>query len=635
MKFIKTLFIILIVLVVLIVVAGAVFIKTVDVNKYKGQITQQMSNALQKPVTIDRIDFNPSLSGVRLEIVDMNIEGLARVNSTYLMVDLMKYITTKTVVVPKVIIKSPQIRFDTADAPIGGGASVTGGSKIELSDQKSSKGLLSSDPLASDGASSSDGQTAYSSQKSTGQIPDFNIETIRIENGSLEYIDSKAAKPMQVSVRNLDVEIKNLSLNKAFPYKLSCALFSADKDTIELSGNAMYNAQSGEVNIADLVINVFPGRMSMDEIVKSVPDLAQAGLKEISDGTIQLNLKDVLLTAAGMPKRVSIDGQLDDLKLVLDALKGPVVLDAKFIVEDSQIQISQADISVANGKIQTKGAIQDYLADMKYQFDSQIEGIDLPELVDQEALPVRMEGKAQGNISIAGNGIDPNVALANLSGGGQVNVVDGRLMDINLLKVVLNNISFFPNFAAKLSENLSDKYKSRLEDTNTVLNDVTLAFKLGGGRVEIEKVQLEADGFVYSAQGNMDFEQNLVLNSAFKFSKDLSDTMLKTEAETKNLMDQNGQINFPFRKYQGKAEKYKPIPDATGLLKQGIQNQIQRGKGELLNLLKKELDIKEEPAKVPENGAEEGSAPAEAEAKEPSTEEVLIESVVDSLPFFK
>ncbi len=603
MKFIKVLLIIILVLIVLMGVGAFIFIKTFDANQYKDKITQEMTKALNRPVNMDRIDLKMSAaSGVSLEVVNLDIKDMLEVESTYLAVDLMQYAKNRKIVIPKAIVKSPKITFVQA----GTGAS----------------GAAGSGSTSASGASTSGVQ----------EIPEVSIETIRIENGTLHYRDITQAKPVDIKIQQLDVEIKDVALDKPFPYKVALAVFSDQQQTVKLDGLATYLSKSGEIRVQDLKVDVLLGKMSLAQILQAAPDLAGSGLQSIDGGTLILNLKELLLKSDGQLGDVSADGQLKDLKLRVEQLPGPVAMDADFQMTGTDVRIGQAVVKLADGEVKLSGNLTDVMQSMGYDLKLTINQVDVTKLMDQSELPVKIAGSAQGQFDVTGQGIDEAAIRSNLSGAGQFRIADGRIKDKNLLGIVVNQLAWFPDFSNRFKSNLSPKYQERIKADDTVLNDVSADVQIAAGQIQLKNVQLDADGFVYSASGRMDFDQNLNLKSSFSFDQELSDTMLKMQGELSALLDNSRRVNFPFKDYQGKADKYVPRPDTKELFKQGVAN---RGKAELKKVLFKALDMEEQSAPKVEGTLNTGVESNLSEPKEVSTEEVLIDNVLDAIPLFK
>jgi hypothetical protein len=72
--------------------------------------------------------------------------------------------------------------------------------------------------------------------------------------------------------------------------------------------------------------------------------------------------------------------------------------------------------------------------------------------------------------------------MKSIVGDGSFDVKDGKLKDLNVLKAVLDKISFIPNFSSSIVANLSESYQAKLNSPDTAINKVSGTFTLTGGK---------------------------------------------------------------------------------------------------------------------------------------------------------
>jgi hypothetical protein len=218
-------------------------------------------------------------------------------------------------------------------------------------------------------------------------------------------------------------------------------------------------------------------------------------------------------------------------------------------------------------------------------------------------------------------------------------VRNGRIKDINLLKAALNKISFIPNLASEVESKLPQRYKEKLKAKDTVLEKVNIDTMVSEGIMFIKKAEVIADGFSLLANGQVDFKQDLALNADLYVPPDLSESMVAASQELKYFLDNSKRIHIPLRSYRGPLSRFKTYPDVEDLGKEVLRN---RGKQELKRVLFKALDIDEETSEgaAADGGSSQQGAVSEdlealPEKSQPSSEDQLIDNILDMIPVFK
>jgi hypothetical protein len=257
-----------------------------------------------------------------------------------------------------------------------------------------------------------------------------------------------------------------------------------------------------------------------------------------------------------------------------------------------------------------------------------IHDLQIKDLTAHVAMPVQIVGRINGQWTGQGEGFTESQIASNFIGQGKIDLKDGRILDVNILKTVLNKLSFIPDVVAKIEQNLPEKYKEKLEQKDTVLEDVTIDASIRDGALQITRAEMNVDGFMASARGKVDFHQNLELWADLYIAADLSASMIAAAQELSYFLDDRNQIHIPFKPYSGALKDFYMYPDIEGIGMEIIKN---RGREELRNVLKKALGAEDEPSAQPTQTGE----PPVPEQKEVSPEEAVIEKILDIIPIFQ
>jgi len=638
MRVIKIIITLILVITVLLFVGMFVFLKAVDLNRFKAQITEQISKSIDRDVSMRHVSFNFSINqGVTLHISglsvmdlpDFSTDPMLYIDSSHLDVDILPFILRRQILASK-------IEFDSL--------------KVNLI--RNDKGAINFQELAQKGKDdpSDAGKAALFPSKDVFEdgtkkkLKDFNfkemlIRSIRITDGTFIFTDRMTKPSMTIPVKKIEFQISNLSFDTPFPFQFKASLFS-DRQNIGLNGLAQINAQDRQIRIDDLKIQTDLSSLSLDRIYDGMPSLKEAGLKGGIKGKLGIDVHQMILSEGGLLV-LSSDGRMTDVKAQFESSPIPIEnLDMRFSMTESDVEIKEIKMPLASGEMRISGRLIEYLAEQKFLADLKLINAQLNELAVQMGLPVKLEGQCHAEYKLNGLGIDKKALESSLAGEGTLEVKNGRIVDLNILKLVLSKISFIPNLADQIETNLPEKYKEKLKAKDTILEKVEIDTKIHEGIVFINRAEVNADGFLVLASGKLDFDQNLSLAADFYIPSDLSASMVAVSEELKYFLDERQRIHIPLRSYNGKLAHFRMYPDVEDLGKEIIRN---RGKEELKKVIFKALDLDDvEAGEAPPEGGEvaPGQSPGNSEEKVPqereaSPEEVIIEQIFDMIPIFE
>src|SRR3989338_5448042 len=268
-------------------------------------------------------------------------------------------------------------------------------------------------------------------------------------------------------------------------------------------------------------------------------------------------------------------------------------------------------------------------------FDLKVDGARLGELIPRASMPVLsdtgnplgVEGGIYAVFDAEGHGAKIPELRETLKGDGSLQIRGGKLHNINLLRFVLDKLSFIPDLAQNIQENLPPRYKKGLQSDETVLERSASTIQIKDQALYFS-AELQSEGFTVTASGNLDFDQNLALTADFFITEDLARSMNASVPELSYLLDGNRRIHVPFTSYQGKLQNIRIYPDVEELAAKVMQS---RGKDELKKAIFRALDIEESPVPTPQT---QGQPPAQGEVAPPEElrpEEILIDGIFDAI----
>ncbi|MBN1870478.1 MAG: AsmA family protein [Candidatus Omnitrophica bacterium] len=637
MRIIKIIVLTMLAIVALFFMGIYVFLKTVDINRFKAQITGKISSAINRPVNVRHVSFSFSIvRGITLGISGLSVmdhpdfssDPMLVIDTARLDLDILSFLLRRQILASGIELDSLRINLI-----------------------RNSKGVLNFQELGQKGNNKSvDDEVAPLSLAEdivkdvvNEKSRDFGfdevlIRSIHVRDGTFSFSDYTTNPSVKIPIKEVDFQISNFSFDVPFPFKLSASLFS-DRKNISLGSLALINAQNRQLRIDDLKTQIDLASFSMNDLYEGIPALQEIGLQGRIDGTLVLDVHQMIVSQDGLLV-LSSEGRLTDLNVPLKNSPVPIEgLDMRYSLTESDMEVVELTMPVASGEIKVAGKLIEYLSDRKFSADLTITNAQLNELAGRIGLPVKLDGQLFAKYKLNGLGIDRQALQSFLSGEGTVEIKNGRIVDMNLLKLMLSKISFIPDLVSQIESNLPEKYKEKLQVKDTILKKAEMDTKIHEGLLRINRAELNADGFLLAANGDIDFDQNLRLNADFYIPSDLSSSMVAVSKELKYFFDEKQQIHIPLKPFNGKAAQFRTYPDIEDLGKKVISN---RGKEELKKVIFKALDLDDDkPQEATSIGAESPTQATEdvkekpAQESEPSPEEKMIDNIFDMIPIFK
>lgn len=419
-----------------------------------------------------------------------------------------------------------------------------------------------------------------------------------LKNGEVSF--KEIAPGVSFAASRINADIKNFGLGTPFGFNIGLAYLNSQPN-IEVKGTAALRMEDQSVTIKDTVFETDLSTFAIDQLKSSIAALRGVSLPEKLEGKFNIEIAEAIATAQGL-SRLTAKGSLKagavKLKELALAIKG---LDTNFRLADKDFTMDTIQASLGKGRITGHLGIKDYLGLQDYKLSTEIKGIDLAEVLDQAKAPVKVEGLVFGNFNAQGQGADIN----SINGDGNFEVKEARLKDFNVLKELLNKISFFPNVSSRIESSLTGKYKEKLGNKDTEIKKISALCVISKGLIFIDPVSIEADEFIFSGKSQASFDQKYSLDGAFKIPEELSLAMASGVSEMQYLFDANNNISLPVH-ITGQGSQAPVISLAQTAIDIGKNVLRNEGKKELEKVLNKVL------------GAGQQSAPANSQSQYPA-----------------
>lgn len=574
-KFSKIIFIVFTVILSLcLLVSVALFfvLKNFDLNKFKPQIVAQVQQVLGRQAQVGDLAVGFSLSqGLSLSVSNVAILDDAQfsqkpfisVGKLSLGLDLFGIIAQRQVSISTVEIRDPQIFLI-----------------------RNEEGVFNFQSLAvfnKDNANTP-APAAASAAPAVG-VAVVLVKNIMVSNGVVNLEDHWEEDKV-VQLKKIDLKVLDFSLVNPFKISMKAACLS-DKQNMTAASIATIDALHAAGALRDLQTEVDMSTIDVKLLAAIIPAMAQAKLQDPLGGKLTCSADEIQMSAQGVLIK-KLQGDLSGGELKTSYLKIPVKnIEAKVEIAGENLTIPSASCALGQGRMDFNGTINQYLSTQEYKFNITMDGVSLGQVVNQGGQDVAFEGMASGKSVVQGKGFEALAALNPDSGQATLHIQDGKLVNINILKIVLDKMSMLPNLTEELQQSLPEKYRATLEKNDTQISAVDFDMNIQAGQVNVRSAKVQADIFSLLGQGTMDLKLHMNLATRIAIPQDLSASMVASVKELKFLTDESGEIVIPVD-VQGRApDRLSYMPDLAYLGQRIIET---KGKEELGRLLDKVLD---------------------------------------------
>lgn len=418
---------------------------------------------------------------------------------------------------------------------------------------------------------------------------------------------------ISLDIAKIEGQIKNFNLKDYFPVTLQAALLS-NQPNITINGLAAVDLNQQIFRMKEIGATADLSTLSMAQLAS-----LGAGPENIQ-GKLNVTVDQFEASSQGL-KTLILKGELLQGLVNWKGLSQPInSMSCQFEVSETKIDLKDFKFRLGKGSLSAKGSVEDYLKSQNFQMDLNLDGLDLEEVIDQKDQPVKVKGLLFGKFMTQGQGFDPQKTLNSMNGQGELEMREGRLADLNILKTVLDKISLIPDLVEQLEAALPERYKEILTHKDTMLNKVNFSITIQDGKLLIKPIEIDADGFLLEGQAQAGFNQEYSLEGSLIIPADLSASMVQLVSPLQYLFDESQRIFIPLG-VSGRFPQFNFSVDLAYLGKRLIEN---KGKEELKKVINKVFDRENnQPIESPD-------APADQpEQKRPEQE--IIENILDSI----
>lgn len=543
--------------------AVLIFTATFDNQRFKAQLTSQLSTRLGRVVHMDKLNLSFSLfRGVFLNVRGFHIMDDAQFSPDVLLgiadlkldINLLVFLTQKKVVISHIAVSGPRLNLVRNEEGMFNIQALA--SSPTPSSEKKSGANAKPQPVS---------QPSPPPKKDTPNLPQLLVRAIRIEDGALTFTDHVQSQPLRVELKNMTLDVAGLSSTSPFKFIFECSMFS-DERNLDIRGQGQLNLKNLQVRLDDVAVNFDISAIDTAALETAVPGIKSSEWGLTMQGRVETLISqmvvgsDGLLLLAGTGRAV-VDAL--NLEKVPFLTKGAI----EYEISEKDVQVRKIDLAVGGGSLAGQVRLDDYLKQQKYFLDLDLKDIDLARSIPEFGPQAQFQGVLSGHLKLNGHGFQPEKIFSDLAGEGQILIAPGTLENFNILRFILSQITVLPRLDDVLIKNLPEPARKEFEKRGTVFENIEIKTILVKENIVVEQADFVSSVFSLTAQGQMDPGRNISFSANLYVSKDLTLQMVAAVPELKVLSGEDGRLSIPLKSYSGTISGFRIFPDSEVLAK--------------------------------------------------------------------
>lgn len=533
----KKIIIILSVLVIICVAGLAIFVATFDINAHRDSIAGSVSDIIGNTVEIDHLSL-----AWRGQVV-MGADGfrvLAKDGAVAMSVD---HADAALEVMP-LLQRRVKISSIAVFRP-----------KISIVREKSGSMRISGIDIKQ--------PATQTGQAAAGQpalpVSDLKIKSIKIREGAVDILDLAADPASEISIKELNADINNVSMNGPVDFSISGAL-AGDSRNFEIQGRSG-GFMTGDIYVKDLAARLDLNSLSKDAFFKAFPSLSSAGLNQPPAGELKAAVKELNLSA-GKPPNISADADFTGGRLLVRQIPAPIEdIAASLSMEGETLSIKSFSARLANGTVFAKARADNVFTVPETTLESTIKVKGLSAFIQSVTgtkqnidgnLELSFEGSMTGAVQLE--------IQNSLSGKGALSLEEGVIVDTNIIADSLGAMTLFPGLLDSLYGLVPPEVKRSFGERYTVLKPMSRSFTVEKGYIVVPDLVFETDLGDMRGTGTMSFTGDLTMKGFVELSESISRAIEKAVSQMQSLRNSRKRIEFPVTVKSG-SDGFRVIPD--------------------------------------------------------------------------
>ncbi len=293
---------------------------------------------------------------------------------------------------------------------------------------------------------------------------------------------------------------------------------------------------------------LFIRRIDITDGAVAFHDAARQPPLDVAIDQLHATLRNVSFTGP-VDAATAVEMRVTDGRVTLASLRQPlehITLEAR--LGKDRLELRQAGAQLGEGRLTATGTV----TDLSHHPQSQLE-LSVTRLPLEAVMPPAVDGQSQlsGRLSLTLHGTGRGMAWADLaptlSGQGSLQLDDGTITNLNILRDVFAQLSILPGLVQALEERLPPSYRERLEARDTILRPLHLTVTAQDGQFAFTNLQVETDSFALAGSSTLGWNGALTGKGILRLDPQLSAAVIRSVKELQALANKDGQLELPLK----------------------------------------------------------------------------------------
>jgi uncharacterized protein involved in outer membrane biogenesis len=518
----------------------AVFVATFDVNRYRPELVKLLEKSLGSPVEIGRISLGWGGGGLTAHVRDISIfrsekekeKPAAYLERASITVQLLPLLD-KRIEIASITLKRPLLNIFRSAA---GAVRVDG---------------IQPKPAGS-GAAAPEKQAAAAS---------FLISQVRIEDAEIGYYDDTKAFPARIEIADADLVVRNLSFSRTADFQGAFSLFSAEQN-IRFKGRVKIAGPSGPYTLEAFETESDLAWLDLGKMASSAPKLGGSGLRDPLKGKLAVEIGELAI-GEGAVKDLAAGLKLHGGTVSHESLTKPFEeIDLLAEMTRAELRVPSFSANFAQGTISASGRVRDYLeASPQTKLQFKVDRVNLGDL-----LPAPKPGRPQvhGRFSVAfdgdARGADWGTVSGTMNGTGKAALQEGIILDLNILRLVVQNLSKIPGVSEALSAQLPPQYQQKIANPHTIIPPIEFPVNIRDGVLFLQDLRIPLDGYEIYGTGQFGLDGSIRCKVHLVIDQTLSQILTQNAPQLSLIADPYGRLAIPVN-ITGNVQYLRVLPD--------------------------------------------------------------------------
>jgi uncharacterized protein involved in outer membrane biogenesis len=262
---------------------------------------------------------------------------------------------------------------------------------------------------------------------------------------------------------------------------------------------------------------------------------------------------------------------------------------AKVRATPEKVYIDSFSAKAMGGTVSGSGTMEPLTS--KFDVTSKVDNVNLAEYFRYKspALADAVAGRISADFNISGAGKTWEDIQKTLAGKGGAVVIEGALLNVNVIKELFASIQGMPMVPPDLTSKMAAKNPKLFASNTTVFKNLAGNVTISDGRLQVPDLKIASADFALNGSGWFGLGKDMNMSGTFTLSDALTKDLLAQVPAAKYLLTPAGKLDVPLT-FSGAVMKPNIAVDVTTLTARAQQSLVDEGKQNLNSEVKGLLD---------------------------------------------